>query len=367
MDRLRRARDHAAADPTKLASRRPRRNDRQHSRGRRRRSRRQRPLQTQHSSPRLRQILDAERNERIRFRLVFHTSHLVRALSLGRGAIAGDPALIPPELLVEAETVWQPSARDLIADEVIRQIATDRKWGRSSRARACRSASWSRLPTSCSALQAGVNTGEAPPIPRKRPAAAPRGMVGLSSRGASRRPTRGSSTRRGSSPAPTSDPKKASGRAPPPSRPESWCCVCCWRAPGRGCSAAIAPGSWRRARAGSATRANGGGCRGATRRAETRPEAPPRAATARRRAASMRSSSAARTTSPPYCWCSTGSPTTSARRRSWRTSPSTGSAPRRSSAAASSSEPRISSSPGASPRSPTKRGRRSSSPAPPTR
>ena len=126
------------------------------------------------------QILDAERNERIRFRLVFHTSHLVRALSLGRGAIAGDPALIPPELLVEAETVWQPSARDLIADEVIRQIATDRKWGKIEPRAGLPLGELVPFAYELFALQAGVNTGEAPPDPKKkRPAAAPRGMVGL--------------------------------------------------------------------------------------------------------------------------------------------------------------------------------------------
>ncbi|MFN0207219.1 MAG: hypothetical protein ACKVS6_13020 [Planctomycetota bacterium] len=125
------------------------------------------------------QVLDSARKEQTRFRLVMHSPMLARALSLGRGRVAGDPLLLHPELLFDAETVWYSGSRDLIAENYISQLAAERKWvaiePRSSPALG------EVVPFAYElfAVQGGVKSGTESKTTKTPSTAAPRGAVGL--------------------------------------------------------------------------------------------------------------------------------------------------------------------------------------------
>jgi len=71
--------------------------------------------------------IDSARRERGRFRRIFHCPDLAYALALGRGAIAGDPLLLPPEAVALSESTWMASIRDQIAEEALASVAAARK------------------------------------------------------------------------------------------------------------------------------------------------------------------------------------------------------------------------------------------------
>lgn len=71
------------------------------------------------------QILDAERNEHTRFRIIAHSPTLAKSLTFGRVQVVGDPLLINPELLENAESVWESAFHDLTAREMAGEITKD--------------------------------------------------------------------------------------------------------------------------------------------------------------------------------------------------------------------------------------------------
>jgi hypothetical protein len=129
------------------------------------------------------QVLDTGRGEHTRFRLAFHADHLAAALSLGRADVAGDPEQYPPERLLDAETVWRSQTRDLVAEEVLQEIAAERKWTRLDTRRSLPAGELFPYVYELFALQAGVLTGADPKPVKIASSAAPRGTVGLLSAG----------------------------------------------------------------------------------------------------------------------------------------------------------------------------------------
>lgn len=72
--------------------------------------------------------LDGERREHIRFRLAYHVESLAQSLLMSRGPVSGDPLLFPPELILNAASEWKSGIRDLIAEEVLAGLRTEKRW-----------------------------------------------------------------------------------------------------------------------------------------------------------------------------------------------------------------------------------------------
>jgi hypothetical protein len=125
------------------------------------------------------QALDTARREQTRFRLVYHTPTIARALSLGRGPIAGDPLLVNPELLVNAESEWHSGVRDLVADELISRFAAERNWLPLAPRRSPSIGEVVPFGYELFAVNKSVKTGVTQAPAGNKPAASPRGSVGL--------------------------------------------------------------------------------------------------------------------------------------------------------------------------------------------
>ncbi len=140
------------------------------------------------------QVLDAARGEHVRFRLVLHAENLGRALALGRGAVAGDALLFPPETLLEAESVWRAGVRDLVADDVISDWVRERRLRRLSPRRSPSIGEVVPFAYELFAVAPPVSTGTsaAPAAPSgSRSTVSPRGAVGLFYAGRFERPDTG--------------------------------------------------------------------------------------------------------------------------------------------------------------------------------
>lgn len=127
------------------------------------------------------QVIDSGRRERTRFRLLGHSPRMTRALSIGRGALAGDPLLIAPERLENAESEWYEGFVDLPAAELAQKFASERGWAPIKTRRTPTVGEAVPFAYELFAVQPPVRTGvTAKPAPSpSRSNIAPRGVIGL--------------------------------------------------------------------------------------------------------------------------------------------------------------------------------------------
>lgn len=124
------------------------------------------------------QVIDSARNEHARFRLIGHTKSFAKSLSFGRVPVVGDPYLLNPELLENAESQWNAGMVDLTAVEVADELARD--FGLLKIDARDTPAAGELVPYSYELFAVGpqVTSGEKSKINNNKSGVAPRGAIG---------------------------------------------------------------------------------------------------------------------------------------------------------------------------------------------
>src|SRR5262245_17869430 len=125
------------------------------------------------------ELIDSGRGELTRFRLAFETPDFVRMVAMGRGPIAGDPVMYPPEALIDSESVWTAGARDMVAEEIVDRLAAERHLRRVDPRPTPAVGELVPFASELFAIAGSPTTGvPTSNAPASKPAVAPRGAVG---------------------------------------------------------------------------------------------------------------------------------------------------------------------------------------------